>query len=152
MNEGKYLNQDIHEKYCCYEDDKYFYIAEKETGDLVWKEEKVGGLVPEIEMIGMVRDQPVFWDVRHQNYILPTFKAGHREYFSLLRPVVINGDNVLNVVEDNGVLGIVDFANPTVIKPKYDKVKLELKVTLEDETRVREEYYPIPGGIFVGGQ
>ena len=51
-------------------------------------------------MIGMVRDQPVFWDVRHQNYILPTFKAGHREYFSLLRPVVINGDNVLNVPDE----------------------------------------------------
>ncbi len=149
MNENRYEKQDICEGYFCREDDNYFYIVAKATGDLVWQEEKTGGQTPRLEMIGMVRDQPVFWDSAHQNYILPTFKAGHREYFSLLRPVVINGDNIINVVEDSGGLGIVDFANPAVIKPKYGKIKLELKVTLEDETRVREEYYPIPGGVFV---
>ena len=99
-------------------------------------------------MIGMVRSEPVFWDCLNKNYILPTFKAGHREYFSLIRPVIINGDNIVNIVGDKGGLGVVDFANPGVIKPGYDRVKLELKVTLENDSRVREEYYPIPNGIF----
>ncbi len=149
MNDNYSYKKDICENYSCFEDENYFYISDKRNGDLIWREERSGGPSPEVQMIGMVRDQPVFWDSVHQNYILPTFKAGHREYFSLLRPVVVNGDNIINVVEDVGGLGIVDFANPGVIKPKYDKIKLELKVTLENETRVREEYYPIPGGTFV---
>ena len=143
------LKRDIGEGYYCYRDENYFYIIDKNSHDAIWREEISGEKLPEVEMIGLVRDQPVFWDSAHENYILPTFKAGHREYFSLIRPVVINGDNIVNIVEDQSGLGIVDFANPTVIKPKYDKIKLELKVTLEDETRVREEYYPIPGGTFV---
>jgi len=145
----KFLRQDICEGYYCYRDENCFYIIDKNSHDAIWREELSGGSIPEVEMIGLVRDQPVFWDSVHKNYILPTFKAGHREYFSLLRPVIINGDNIVNIVEDSGGLGVVDFANPAVIKPKYDKIKLELKVTLEDETRVREEYYPIPGGTFV---
>ncbi len=149
MTENCYKKDNICEDYFSCEDEEFFYIIKKSSGDLVWREEKSGSLAPKVEMIGMVRDQPVFWDSVHQNFILPTFKAGHREYFSLLRPVVINGDNIINVVEDSGGLGIVDFANPAVIKPKYNKIKLELKVTLEDETRVREEYYPIPGGVFL---
>ncbi len=147
-----FFRQDICEGYYCYCDENCFYIIDSNSRDAIWQEEIIGGSVPRVEMIGLVRDQPVFWDSVHKNYILPTFKAGHREYFSLLRPVIINGDNILNIVEDSGGLGIVDFANPAVIKPKYDKIKLELKVTLEDETRVREEYYPIPGGTFVSNE
>lgn len=125
-------------------DHKNYYIFCRHNGKMLWKEEKQQNFmidVPCYRYCGNINDSPVFYDITHGDFITPE-DNGYRRHkkFYFEKPVIVNGKNIINIIEHNGKFGLLDIKNLNCVIPKYDKIEciLTVKSKKRGTTSVRE--------------
>lgn len=80
---------------------------------------------------GKASGNPIFYDTTHAEYItkMSDGYARHKNLPSLQKPIIVNGVNVVNICQENGKIGTIDEINKKIIKPRWNEIKVELKVT-----------------------
>lgn len=137
--------------------EKEYVIIKELYGKQIWQEstecfEK--GFEPCFMFIGSISDAELFYDASSSKILkVSEAKSEWIDRFSLVKPIIVNGRNVLNIIDEvkqEEVVGIgsVDLKNKLILKPRFDNIKLELKVTMSNESETVEKVYEIPKGTF----
>ena len=118
-------------------DDENYYIFRRGTGEMLWKEEKSQNFMvntPCYLYCGNINSRPMFYDITHSDFITPE-SDGYRRHkkFWLKIPVIVNGENILTVIEDGAKFGLLDVRHLNCVIPKYDKINCVLTVKSEKE-------------------
>ena len=61
----------------------------------------------------------------------------------IVKPIIVNGENIANISENNGKLGIIDFRNGKSISPGWYEAKVELKITLKNGNDTTTEVFNV---------
>ena len=71
---------------------------------------------------------------------------------NVIKPVIIGGVNIVNIVDKGGGIGVLDVRGETYdeIEGDYDEITVELKVSLKKGEHTEERVYRIPNGKFTG--
>lgn len=130
------------------EDDVTYFIMEHVTGKIIlreYKNSKQLGCEPCYVFCGKINDAPEFYDITNCNYI-SKIKTGYLRYgdkHSLVKPIIINGQNIVSICEKNNKLGMIDMGNRKTVCPKWDEVNVELKVTCKKGKSKKEQVFNI---------
>ena len=135
-------------KFLYAEDEKTYLIIDYSDGSIIWQEDKCNKCFvdkPCFVFCGKVNENPMFYDIIHAEYITKAFDgyARHKTLPYLQKPVIVNGVNVVNICCENGKIGTIDEKNKKIIKPRWDEIKVELKVTYQGGDEQREETFNI---------
>lgn len=117
------------------EDEETYLIIEQATGKLIWREYKNRKRLidkPCFAYCGKEDANPVFFDITNGHYITK-MPEGYARYNKppLVKPIIVNGENIVNISERNNKLGIIDTHNRKSIVPQWNEVNVELKITLK---------------------
>ena len=131
-----------------YAEDEYSYlIIEEVTGKIIWSEPKKNaqlGCEPCYVFCGRTDGKAAFYDICNQDYISEVNGTYVRhKKFSLVKPIIVNGQNILGVCENDNKLGVIAVGNRKTEVPEWDDIKIELKVTLRSGENEKEMTYPI---------
>ena len=125
-------------------DNENYYIFTQNSGKMLWKERKMQDFMvdtPCYRYQGNINGMPMFYDITHGDFITPE-DDGYRRHkkFGFESPVIVNGENVLNIIESNGKFGLLDTHNFNCVIPRYDKIEFTLTVKSEKDgvSSVRE--------------
>ena len=135
------------ERFVYGEDEKTCLIIEKSTGKLIWREDKNNAKFvdkPCFAFCGNVCGNPLFFDVTNGDYIakMPDGYARQKKPY-IVKPIIVNGENIANISENNGKLGIIDFRNGKSISPGWYEAKVELKITLKNGNDTTTEVFNV---------
>ena len=135
-------------KFLYAEDEKTYLIIDYSDGSVIWQEDKSNKHFidkPCFVFCGKVNENPIFYDITHAEYITKTSDGyvRHKSLPSLQKPIIVNGVNVVNICYENGKIGTIDEKNKKIIKPRWDEIKVELKVTYQGGDEQREETFDI---------
>lgn len=116
-------------------DNENYYIFKQGIGEMLWKEEKGQSFMisePCYLCCGNINGNPMFYDVPHGDFITPE-DDGYRRHkkFQITSPVIVNGKNILTVIEDGEKFGLLDVRHFNCVIPKYDKIEFALTVKSE---------------------
>ncbi len=125
------------------EDEETYLIIEQATGKLIWREYKSRERLidkPCFVFCGRTNGNPEFYDITNGAYIskIEDCYARYKKH-SLVKPIVINGQNIIGICERNGKLGTIDVGNRKSVNPQWDEINIELKVTYKRNNVKREE-------------
>ena len=117
------------------EDEETYLIIEQATGKLIWREHKNRKRLidkPCFAYCGKEDGNPVFFDITNGHYItkMSDGYSRHKKTY-LVKPIIINGENVINISEMNNKLGVLDIRGRKNTIPRWDEVNVELKITLK---------------------
>ena len=137
----------LDERFVYGEDEKNCLIIERSKGKLIWREDKNNAKFvdkPCFAFCGTVYGNPLFFDVTNGDYIakMPDGYARQKKPY-IVKPIIVNGKNIVNISESNGKLGIIDFRNGKSISPGWDEVKIELKITLKSGNDTISEVFDV---------
>ena len=135
--------------YC--KDNNYQYIIYPETDEEIYKKEYTSYTESCFIYCGRTGKGPVFYDAMYSTYLYPvedTYTA-YNEFFN--NPIIVNGQNILNVTEGENGIGVIDYFGNTVIQNKYDSVQVELKLTATNKTETATKIISFPKNIFQKG-
>lgn len=152
-------------QYLFAKDDKRYYIIEGGSGKELWScpahnrelfpDSKAGFF----RYLGRKGDLPLFFDLSNHVYILPCSEVDRlpkAEVPELLRPIVVNGNNIVNILNSETGLKVSelgeDFPGDIAKDEGFDEATVEVKVTLKSEECTIECCYPIPDGTFFAGE
>lgn len=78
---------------------------------------------------GDINGKPIFFDITHGDFITSE-DNGYRRHkkFYLDRSVIVNGENVINIIQDTDKFGLLDIKNLNCVIPRYDKIECALLV------------------------
>ena len=150
-----FSNMYVDEGYVFGETDKEYVIIRELYGEQIWQEPIENfktDMWPSFMFIGILGDDELFYDAASSKILkVGKEKSEWIDRFDLVKPIVINGHNVLNIteeIENQEAVGIgsVDLTNKLIMKPRYDNIKLELKVTMSNGEETVEKTYEIPNG------
>lgn len=146
-------------------DDKCYYVVEGVSGKDLWscpidsREFFPDFKAPFLRYLGRKGDLPLFFDLNGHVYILPCSEADHvpkTEIPELLQPIVVNGNNIVNILSSEAGLKVSeldeDFPEDIAQDEGFDRVTVEVKVTLKNEDHTVERCYPIPNGTLFCGE
>ena len=152
-----FSNMYVDEGYVFGETDKEYVIIRELYGEQIWQEpieNFKADMWPSFMFVGRLGDDELFYDAASSKILkVGREKSEWIDRFDLVKPIVINGNNVLNIteeIENQEAVGIgsVDLTNKLIMKPRYDNIKLELKVTMSNGEETIEKTYEIPEGTF----
>ena len=131
-----------------YAEDEKSYLIIDSLGNIIWQEDKSNKRFidkPCFIFCGKVNDCPIFYDITHAEYITKTSDGyvRHKNLPSLQKPIIVNGVNVVNICYENGKIGTIDEANKRILKPRWDQIKVELKITYHGGDEKREDVFNI---------
>lgn len=114
-----------------------YYIFRRGSGEMLWCEKKDQDFMvdtPCYTYRGNIGGKPMFYDLTHGDFITPE-DNGYRRHkkFSLNSPVVINGENIINIIEDNDKFGLLDIKNLNCVIPRYNNIECMLLVKSEKD-------------------
>ncbi|MBO5008082.1 MAG: hypothetical protein J6D26_04555 [Clostridia bacterium] len=137
----------ISEEFLYGEDKETYLIIEQATGKLIWREYKSRARLidtPCFVFCGRTNGNPEFYDITNGAYISKV-EDGYARYkkHSLVKPIVINGQNIIGVCERNGKLGTIDVGNRKSVAPQWEEITVELKVTCKSGTHKREQTFGV---------
>lgn len=137
----------IDSKFIYGEDEETYLIIEQSTGKLIWREYKNGERQvdkPCFIYCGKEDGNPVFFDITNGDYItkMPDGYARYKKPY-LVKPIIVNGKNIVNISENDNKLGIIDVRNRKSIVPGWDEVNVELKITLKSGNHKVEEIFNV---------
>ena len=136
---------------------KEYVIIKELYGEQIWQEPIENfeeGFEPYFMFIGSIGETELFYDTSTSKILkVSEEKCEWIDRFDLVKPIIVNGQNVLNIIEEvknkEAVgIGSVDLKNKLILKPRFDNIKLELKVTMSNESETVEKVYEIPNGTF----
>lgn len=132
--------------------DKFCRIIDPGSGEVIWQESINNKYVTDLPCFvycGKINKRPLFFDITSGRYIEPT-EIGYaaKYHYPLQKPIIICNRNIINICETSDKIGILDIRNKKIIMPKYDEIKLELKVTMKAGDKERSEIYEIPASTF----
>lgn len=135
-------------KFLYAEDEKTYLIIDYSDGSIIWQEDKSNKRFidkPCFVFCGKANENPIFYDITHAEYItkMSDGYARHKNLPSLQKPIIVNGVNVVNICYENGKIGTIDETNKKIIKPRWNEIKVELKVTYQGGDEQREETFNI---------
>ena len=136
--------------------DRDYLIIKESDGMQIWQEPVENfkeGFEPCLKFIGSIDKTVLFYDSSSSKIL----KVSSEKYqwinrFDLVKPIIINGQNVLNIIFENNKIGTVDLQNKLILKPRFDNIKLELKVTMTSKSEKVEKVYEIQNGTFSKGE
>ena len=118
--------------YC--KDKTHQYILYGELGKEIYKKEYTSYSESCFVYCGKTEKGPVFYDARYSTYLYPT-EDGYTAYEGLFNnPIIVNGQNVLNVTEGENGIGVIDCFGNSIMDHKYDSVQVKLTVTATNQT------------------
>ena len=125
-----------------------YVIFDTRTAKIIWREniDKTKALNCFV-YIGKSEKKPLFYCLTTGRFL----KWRGRGYVwmerdCLLKPIIINGENVVNVIESTGGIGLLDLKNSMGVAPVYHKAKVELLVTLENSEETRLLRFKVDDG------
>ena len=135
------------------EDTETYLIIEQATGKLIWREYKSRERLvdtPCFVFCGRTNGNPEFYDITNGAYIskVEDCYARYKKH-SLMKPIVINGQNIIGICEGNGKLGTIDVGNRKSVNSQWEEVSLELKVTCKKGKHKIEQIFNV--GDFKAG-
>lgn len=134
-------------------DAETYLIIEQATGKLIWREYKSRERLidtPCFVFCGRTNGNPEFYDITNGSYISKIEDCYARyKMHSLVKPIVINGQNIIGICERNGKLGTIDVGNRKSVNPQWDEVSLELKVICKKGKHKSEQVFNV--GDFKAG-
>lgn len=135
------------------EDAETYLIIEQASGNLIWREYKSRERLidtPCFVFCGRTNGNPEFYDITNGAYIskVEDYYARYKKH-SLVKPIVINGQNIIGICERNGKLSTIDVGNRKSVIPQWDEVSLELKVTSKKGKHKIEQVFNV--GDFKAG-
>lgn len=113
-------------------DNENYYIFRRGSGEMLWCEKKIQDFMidkPCYSYQGDINGKPMFFDITHGDFITPE-EDGYRRHkkFYLDRSVVVNGENVINIIQNADKFGLLDTKNLNCVIPRYDKIECTLLV------------------------
>ena len=135
-------------KFLYAEDEKTYLIIDYSGGSIIWQEDKNNEEFidkPCFVFYGEANGTPVFYDITNAEYISKRTDeyVRHKNLPPIPDPIIVNGINVVNICYENGKIGTIDEANKKIIKPCWDEIKVELKVTYYSGNEEREDVFHI---------
>ena len=129
------------------EDAETYLIIEHATGKLIWREYKSRERLidtPCFVFCGRTNGNPEFYDITNGAYIskIEDCYARYKKH-SLVKPIIINGQNIIGICEKNGKLGTIDVGNRKSVHPQWEEISIELKVTYRKGTHKTEQVYNV---------
>lgn len=126
--------------YSC--DEEYQYIIHMTTDTIIHRKKLNKYNKSEYVCLGNTTKGHVFYDSKHSEYLYPT-EDGYKFYnLPVNYPVIVNGDNTVNIIENENGIGIIDSFGNIIINSEYDKILLELKVTATNKDRTIKQTVP----------
>jgi len=136
-------------RYC--KDEKYQYIIKRETDEVIYKKEYTQYSQSCFCYCGNTEKGPVFYDARYSTYLYPE-NNGYKVYNELFNyPIVVNGQNVMNITEGDGGVGVIDALGNEILKNQYDSLTVELKITARQGDKTSEKTIPFSKNNFEKG-
>ena len=133
------------------------------TGEVLWSMsgEEIGRElpcgVPRLAYMGESGNLPVFYDTVNGGCILPQtayYLAYCRDLPHVIKPVIVNGRNVVNIVGGPDGLDAVEFDGRCFHAPvpcRYEEVAVELRLRLRRGGHTEERILQIPQGRVTTG-
>ena len=82
-------------------------------------------------------------------FILPLDSNGYRVYpYPINYPIIINGYNVIDVVEMENGIGVIDPFGNALTDSECEEISLELKITAVNKESRTEKTIPLPNSIY----
>lgn len=135
-------------KYVLYNSKKYQYIILTYTGEILYRKELNKYNKSEYVCLGNTINRPVFYDMKYSTYLYPD-SNGYRVYpYPINYPVIINGYNVIDVVEMENGIGIIDPFGNALTDSECEEISLELKITAVNKESRTEKTIPLPNSIY----
>ena len=137
----------ISEEFLYGEDKETYLIIEHATGKLIWREHKSRARLidaPCFVFCGRTNGNPEFYDITNGAYIskIEDCYARYKKH-SLVKPIIINGQNIVGICERNGKLGTIDVGNRKSVVPQWEEIIVELKVTCKSGTHKTEQTFDV---------
>ena len=146
------------QKYMFAEDEKYRYIFERARGVMLWRYEKVFEFydmygVPPISLVymGDIVSSPVFYDKVSQRYLaahLPhSIWLDWVSFEEPIKPIVVNGKSIVTIISNDDGIGVMEMNGRWDVFEtdcRFQEIQVDLKVTMRDEYRTVEQYFPVP--------
>ena len=88
-------------------------------------------------------------DIIKDIYSVLTLQESYNGLFN--NPIIVNGQNILNVTECENGIGVIDCFGNTVMENKYDSVHVELKLTATNKTETATKIISFSKNIFQKG-
>lgn len=129
------------------EDTETYLIIEQATGKLIWREYKSRARLidePCFVFCGRTNGNPEFYDITNGAYIskVEGYYARYKKH-SLVKPIIINGQNIVGICEKNGKIGTIDVGNRKSVAPQWEEITVELKVTCKSGTHKTEQTFDV---------
>lgn len=128
-------------------DEEYQYIILADTGEIIHRKRLNKYNKSNYISLGSTTKGPVFYDMKHSTYLYPYGNIYRFYPYSINYPVIINGYNVMDVVEMENGIGIIDPLGNAITDGEYEEVTLELKITAVNKESRAEKTIPLPNGI-----
>lgn len=132
--------------YCC--DEEYQYIILADTGEIIHRKRLNKYNKSNYICLGNTTKGPVFCDMKHSTCLYPD-SDGYQIYpYPISYPVIINGYNIMNIVETENGTEIIDPFGNILIDDDYEEIYLELKITAVNKESRTEKTIPLPNSIY----
>ena len=125
-------------------DELYIYIISQKTGEAIYKRKYNKYDKSYYLYCGNTDKGAVFYDTTFSTYLYPTANGYSHYEYPLNGFIVINNDNIMNIVDGIGGIGIIDSFGNTIADNKYDAISLELKIRAVSENERIEKTIPLP--------
>ncbi|MBO4896842.1 MAG: hypothetical protein J5590_00920 [Clostridia bacterium] len=107
---------------------KYQYIIHSESGKIIYKKKSNKYSRTYYTYCGETDKGPVFFDAKSNTYYYPGDNGYKPHEPHILRPIIINGKNIINITEGENGLGVIDWCGNAITENKYDDISLELNI------------------------
>ncbi|MFQ7292831.1 MAG: hypothetical protein ACLRQ0_11425 [Monoglobales bacterium] len=129
-------------------DEEYQYIILTYTGEILYRKELNKYNKSEYVCLGNTIKRPVFYDMKYSTYLYPD-SNGYRVYpYPINYPIIINGYNVIDVVEMENGIGVIDPFGNHLTDSECEEISLELKITAVNKESRTEKTIPLPNSIY----
>lgn len=129
-------------------DEKYQYIIIIDTGEILYKKKLNKYNKSDYICFGITTKGPVFFDMKNNTYLYPDGNGYSFYPYPINHPIIINGNNVINIVNTENGIGIIDSFGNTLTDDNHENITLELKITALNKENRMEKVIPLPNNIY----